>query len=172
MSFYGVAFYLPSQVSGLLGRDIGFIVGLVSAIPWICALLAAYAIPLIAARTGRASATAGASLAAGALGIAFSSSRHPGLGLAGLCLAAAGLIGAQPIFWTLPAGAFSGSAAAMGIALINSLGAVGGFLAPNLKVLAEGISGSPLVGSLTLAGATALAAIAMLRADPARPRIQ
>jgi MFS family permease len=169
MSFYGVAFYLPSQVSGLLGRDIGFIVGLVSAIPWICALLAAYSIPLVAARTGRAGATAGASLAMGALGIAFSSSRHPGLGLAGLCLAAAGLIGAQPIFWTLPAGAFSGSAAAMGIALINSLGAVGGFLAPNLKVVAEGISGSPLAGSFTLAGATALAAILMLRLNPAVP---
>lgn len=172
MSFYGVAFYLPSQVSRLLGRDIGFIVGFVSAVPWICALVAAYCVPLVAARTGRASATACASLAVGALGIAFSSSLHPGLGLAGLCLAAAGLIGAQPIFWTLPAGAFSGSAAATGIALINSLGAVGGFLAPNLKVLAEGVSGSPLAGSLILSGATVLAAILILRVTPLFSRIQ
>ncbi|HXN34535.1 MAG TPA: MFS transporter, partial [Opitutaceae bacterium] len=112
MSFYGVAFYLPSQVSGLLGRSIGLFVGLVSSVPWICALAAAYAVPRLAARIGRGGATAGASLVVGAVGIALSATHNPALGLTGLCLAAAGLIGAQPIFWTFPAGVFAGRGAA------------------------------------------------------------
>jgi hypothetical protein len=169
LSFYGVAFYLPSQVSGLLGRNIGFVVGLVSAVPWLCALAAAYAVPRLAARTGRGGATAGAALIAGAVGIALSATPNPVLGLTGLCMAAAGLIGAQPIFWTFPAGAFSGRGAAVRIALINSLGAVGGFLAPNLKVLAEGATGLINAGSTALAGATLLGAMLMMRERPARP---
>lgn len=40
-SVYGVVFYLPSQVAGLMGSKVGFMVGLVSAIPWVCALFAA-----------------------------------------------------------------------------------------------------------------------------------
>ena len=136
LSVYGVTFYLPSRVAALLGRNIGFYVGLVSAIPWVCALVAAYAVPRLARWNGRRGATAGCSLAIAAFGIALSSASRPGLGLAGLCLAAAGFIGAQPIFWTFPADELSGRSAAGGIALINSIGAVGGFLAPNLKVMA------------------------------------
>ena len=154
MSVYGVTFYLPSQVAALLGRDIGLVVGLVSAIPWACALAAAYAVPRLARWNGRRGATAGAALAVAAFGIGLSSTHHAGLGLAGLCLAAGGFIGAQPIFWTFPADELSGRAAAGGIALINSIGAVGGFLAPNLKVLAESMSGSARAGSMALAATT------------------
>src|SRR4029453_5745050 len=46
------------------------------------------------------------------------------------CLAAMGFIAMSPIFWTLPTEYMTGYAAAAGIALINSLGNLGGFLAP------------------------------------------
>jgi len=39
----------------------------------------------------------------------------------------------QPIFWTLPTEYMTGFAAAAGIGLINSLGNLGGFVAPNLR---------------------------------------
>ena len=52
MSVYGVVFYLPTQVAGLLGTNVGFTVGLVTAIPWICAVAAAYLIPRYSDRTG------------------------------------------------------------------------------------------------------------------------
>src|SRR3954464_6251338 len=45
MSVYGLVFYLPTQVANLLGRNVGLTVGLVTAIPWVCALVAAYLIP-------------------------------------------------------------------------------------------------------------------------------
>ena len=55
------------------------------------------------------------------------------LAIAGLSLAAMGFVAMQPIFWTLPTEYMTGYAAAAGIGLINSLGNLGGFLAPNLR---------------------------------------
>lgn len=169
LSVYGVTFYLPANVSRLLGRQIGLTVGLVSAIPWACAGLAAYLAPRLARRTGRRRFVAAACLVASAAGIAVSSGSNPELGLIGLCVAAAGFIGAQPIFWTFPTAELSGRGAAGGLALINSLGAVGGLLAPNLKTLAEAAWASPQAGAWTLAGATLLGAALLARlAEPAR----
>ncbi len=57
-------------------------------------------------------------------------SNNPVLAIGGLCLAAMGFIAMSPIFWTLPTEYMTGYAAAAGIGLINSLGNLGGFLAP------------------------------------------
>ena len=60
-------------------------------------------------------------------------SGSPVLAIAGLSLARYGFVAMQPIFWTLPTEYMTGYAAAAGIGLINSLGNLGGFLAPNLR---------------------------------------
>lgn len=159
MSVYGVTFYLPSQVAKLLGRQAGLLVGCVSAIPWICALVAAFAVPRIAMRSGRRAATGAAALGFAAVGIACSVSPSPTFALIALCVATAGFIGAQPIFWTFPTGELSGRDAAGGIALINSLGALGGFVAPNLRVFLEAHWAVAGAASFGLASFTALAAI-------------
>ncbi|MGE9115773.1 MFS transporter, partial [Escherichia coli] len=58
---------------------------------------------------------------------------NPLLGMLALCFAASGFIAVQPVFWTFPSSYLAGSAAAAGIALINSFGALGGFIAPVIK---------------------------------------
>ena len=45
MSVYGAIFYLPAEVSALMHKPAGLEVGLVTAIPWICALCAVYWLP-------------------------------------------------------------------------------------------------------------------------------
>jgi MFS family permease len=45
MGFYGLTFYLPTQVSKLMGTAMGLEVGLISALPWITALVAVTIIP-------------------------------------------------------------------------------------------------------------------------------
>ncbi len=55
MSVYGVIFYLPQQVAALLGTTVGFHVGLVAALPWLCALAVTWYVPRRADRTGEAS---------------------------------------------------------------------------------------------------------------------
>ena len=103
MSVYGVVFYLPSQVAGLLGKKVGFEVGLVTAIPWVCALAAAYLVPRYAERVDAHRGVAAVTLAAAGLGIALSAmAGTPLLALLALCVAAAGFIAVQPLFWTFP----------------------------------------------------------------------
>ena len=158
MSVYGVVFYLPSQVAALLGRKVGLEVGLVTAIPWLCALLATLALPRIADRRGIHGGLAAATLLVSGIGIAVSAGSGPVVALVALCFAAAGFIAVQPLFWTFPTGYLGGVAAAGGIALINALGGLGGFLAPNVKAWADGSFGSPRAGLYGLACTTIVGA--------------
>jgi nitrate/nitrite transporter NarK len=61
------------------------------------------------------------------------------------------LLGAHPVFWSMPAALLSGSAAAAGIALINSIGNLGGFVGPYLVGLMKDATGSTDGGLVTLA---------------------
>jgi MFS family permease len=170
MSVYGVTFYLPAQVEKLLGRPAGWTVGLVSAIPWGCALVAAWAVPRRACRTRHPQRLAAAVLLVAAGGIALSASSSPIAALLGLSLAAAGFIGVQPVFWTFPTGGLAGVAAAAGIAWINSFGAAGGFLAPNVRVWASGLAGVTEAGAYTLACTTVAGAILFRGLRPLVPQ--
>jgi MFS family permease len=179
VAVYGVVFYLPTQVAQLLGKKVGLEVGLVTAIPWICALLAAYLIPRYSDRTGERRRTAAFTLAVAGAGIAASAAANhrPLVALIALCFAASGFIAVQPLFWTFPTGYLSGAAAAGGIALVNSFGAAGGFVGPIVRTWAEQSFVSPLAGLYVLAlaaffGAMLIAIIGVtlpgLRADDRR----
>lgn len=158
MSIYGVVFYLPTQIAALLGVSVNFKVGLVTAIPWVCAIVATFFIPRFAERTGRHRAIAAATLGVSGIGIALSASANPFLAILALCIAAAGFIAVQPLFWTFPTSYLGGSAAAGGIALINALGSLGGFLAPNVKAWADSRFGSSNAGLYALAATTIIGA--------------
>jgi len=57
----------------------------------------------------------------------------------------------QPIFWALPTEYMTGYAAAAGIGLINSLGNLGGFLAPNMRTFFdEHVHGNAGLNSLAV----------------------
>jgi MFS family permease len=169
VSVYGVVFYLPTQVAALLGTKVGFQVGLVTAIPWVCALAAAYFVPRYAERHGNHARIALVTMMVSALGIAISvNASAPLIALIALCLAAAGFIAVQPLFWTFPTSFLGGAAAAGGIALINSLGALGGFVAPNVKTWAEQAFASSSAGLDLLAATTVLGALLFLGLQPRR----
>ena len=156
MSIYGVVFYLPSEVSTLINKPAGFEVGLVSAIPWICALAGAFLLPRLADWLNqRRRVTAIALAVTGCASLLFPLA-GPRAGLISLSIAAAGLIAVQPLFWTFPASYLSGDAAAAGLAMINALGAVGGFVAPNVKAWADDRFSSPRAGLFVLAIVTLL----------------
>ena len=143
MSVYGVTFYLPTQIAKLVGAKVGLGVGLMTAVPWGFAILATFLLSRLADKTGKRRLVATASLAAASVGIFASAlTDNPALGLAALSLGAAGFISVQPVFWTLPTGMLVGAAAAGGIALINSIGSLGGFVAPIAKTWAEATFGT------------------------------
>ncbi|MFM0502839.1 MFS transporter [Paraburkholderia caffeinilytica] len=171
MSVYGVIFYLPQQVAALLGTTVGLRVGLVGAVPWLCALAVTWYVPRRADRTGGHRRWAVALLVLAGLGIGVSGLAHnPSIGLIALCCAASGFIAAQPLFWTFPTRYLTGAAAAGGIALINSLGGLGGFFAPSLRTAAERAFSSTSAGLIVLGLSSLLAALmigALLRRDGA-----
>ncbi|HLY42813.1 MAG TPA: MFS transporter [Terracidiphilus sp.] len=153
MSTYGAIFYLPAEISALLHKPEGLEVGLMSAIPWICALVAVYGLPRWAdVRDSHRMFAALTLLIAGCASFAFPST-GPVMGLVVLSIAVSGFIAVQPMFWTFPTGYLADRAAAGGIALIGT-GNIGGFIAPNLKVLADEYFHSPHAGLYVLAGLT------------------
>ena len=173
ISGYGVAFYLPTQVSALLGTKVGLLVGCISAIPWACAIVAVSFWPALAIRTGYRRTFAVLSLIGIAVGVTLSAKLPPVFAILALCLATIGIITAQPIFWTFPTGYFGGVGAAAGIATINALGNVGGMVAPNVKTWLEHTFHSPSAGLYFLAATGLLAAVllaALSDSDPAPDR--
>jgi sugar phosphate permease len=135
IAVYGVTFFLPTQVTAITGQKLGFAASLVTAIPWIFGLASVAFFPGLADRTRKHRTIGTTLLLVTAVGICASGalSDNPVLAIGGLSLAAMGFVAMQPIFWTLPTEYMTGYAAAAGIGLINSLGNLGGFLAPNMR---------------------------------------
>ncbi len=169
MSVYGAIFYLPAEVSALMHKPAGLEVGLVTAIPWICALCAVYWLPKAADKwNGHRQLAALTLLIAGCAGFAFPTA-GPRMGLAALSIAVSGFIAVQPLFWTFPTAYMADRAKAGGIALIGS-GNLGGFLAPNVKVWADQYSHSQRAGLYLLAGITVVNAGLIFFTGNPRPR--
>ena len=103
------------------------------------------AVPLVAVAAGFAMIAAGGALWT----------------LAGLAAVTIAINAFLPAFWCVPSAMFSGAAAAGAIALINSVGNLGGYVGPALLGRAKDTTGSYATGALVL-GALALAAAAML----------
>jgi len=156
VGIYAVIFYLPSRVAELAGTEINSKVGLLVAIPWLCALLCLRAMTGFADKSGKHRQCAIAMLLLAALGIAASTQTTAMAStLFTFCIASIGFVVVQPLFWTLPTAYLSGTAAASGIAAIGAFGNLGGFVAPTLKTAAERFFHNQNAGMLVLSCAAA-----------------
>ncbi|MDY7568856.1 MFS transporter [Pseudomonas fragi] len=164
VSVYGVLFYLPTRIAELLGTGIGLKVGALTSIPWIATVCMLYLVTRHADRKGQQTRYAALMLAMAAVGMIGSTlSGNLVLVIMAFCVAAAGFITVQPLFWTLPTRFLGGAAAASGIAVIGALGNLGGFLAPTVKTWAEGYFNNPHAGMYFLAGTALLGALMLIR---------
>ena len=75
----------------------------------------------------------------------------PAISFLALCFAAVGLYSATPPFWPLPTAFLRGTGAAGGIALINAVGNLGGFVGPYVMGWMKDLSGSYTAGIGVLA---------------------
>jgi ACS family tartrate transporter-like MFS transporter len=109
------------------------VVGLLGALPHLSAMVGMILLGAHSDRTGerRGHVAFAALLGAGGWALAALTS-SPWLGLLGFCLAQTGMMSMLPCFWALPTSFLSGVAAAGGIALINSVANIGGFLGPTI----------------------------------------
>jgi ACS family tartrate transporter-like MFS transporter len=82
--------------------------------------------------------------------------------LVAMSVAAVGLYGSRPSFWPMPSLFLSGAAAAVGIALINSIGNLGGFLGPSLVGAIVQRTGNYSVALFTIAVSLVVACVVVI----------
>ena len=173
VGLYALGFWLPQIIQGSYkGNE--FRIGLLSAIPYLAGAIAMVLAGRHSDRTGErrwhvaiGAAVSGAGFIATAL--------ISGLGgsLTFLTIAMAGLAAMFGPFWTLATSVVDGMGAAAGIALINSVGNIGGFVGPYLlgyiKDLTQSFAiGFALIGAIIALGGALVLAIPEARRHPAR----
>jgi ACS family tartrate transporter-like MFS transporter len=158
VALYGFALWLPQLVKAS-GEFTNFEVGMITAIPYAAAAVGMVLVGRSSDRTGERHLHLALPALVGALGfIAVTRTGSTGLLIAALCLCAFGVLGWLGPFWALPTAFLREQAAAGGIALINSMGAVGGFVGPYLIGDIKERTGEFAPGLLVLAGSLAAAA--------------
>jgi D-galactonate transporter len=168
VNVYGLSFWVGEIVDKVGGlSEVGK--GFVTAIPYAVAIIGLVVISRYSDRTGRRKPVAAVSMLLAAAAFALSTAVSPVAAIACLAVGLFFLLGTHPVFWAMPAAFLSGAAAAAGIALINSIGNLGGFVGPYLVGLMKDATGSTDGGLLTLSVILALGAILATRVthDPA-----
>ncbi|SDE82510.1 D-galactonate transporter [Variovorax sp. CF079] len=168
MGQYGLTFWMPTLIkaTGVTGN---LNIGLFSAIPFGCAIVAMNLIgrSADAHRERRWHLVVPAIFGAVGFIVAASFAHNTVVSVAALSLAAAGVLTCAPLFWSLPTSFLSGAAAAVGIAAINSVGNLAGFVSPYLVGYLKDATQSTQSGMYVLAGTLVVGAFAVLR-TPAR----
>ncbi|RFP19340.1 MULTISPECIES: MFS transporter [unclassified Duganella] len=164
MGVYAINFWLPSIIKSL-GYQSSSTVGWLSAIPYLCAALFMVwagrsadqrrerrwhvSLPMVMGLTG--------------LMLAANFSSNALVVMVGLSMATMGALAALAMFWSLPAAFLGSAAAAGGLALINSLGQIAGFVSPFLVGWIKDATQSTDTALYILSSVLLLGAILVLR---------
>jgi MFS family permease len=158
---YGLNYWLPTVVKGFgVSNTVN---GLLAIIPGIVTAWALWWVPHHSARTGEKTwhIVIPAALGAVCLALSVVVPSNP-VRFALLCVAAACVLAPQPVFWTLPSRFLRGASAAAGLAAVNSVGHLGGFVAQTAVPAIRDATGSTLAPMFFLAACLAVAAVMVL----------
>lgn len=157
---YGLIFYLPTQVAQIMGQKVGLTVGLVTSVPWLLALFVVFFVTRWSDRHHEQRRVTVASLYT-VFGVCVCLSAHgsPVFAIAALSIGASTYLSGTPIFYAFLSERLSGLGIATGIALVNSIGNLGGFVAPSLRTYVEQHHGGAAAGLYALGSAALLAAL-------------
>jgi ACS family tartrate transporter-like MFS transporter len=159
ITFYGVSFWLPQilqQLSGLGDLTVAFL----SALPYVVAAIGMVYVARLSDRTGKRAQYIAVCAIIGAAGfLATAAVTSPVPSMLALSLTALGVWGTLGPFWAMPPAFLRGTAAAGGIAVINSVGNIGGFAGPYVVGYVRDVTGSFAAGLWVMAACLAAGAI-------------
>jgi D-galactonate transporter len=159
---YGVGFWMPQIVKGFGGLS-NVEVGLITAIPYAVGMVGMVIWGRRSDRTMERKWHVAVPLAIAAAGIGGAGLLDdPLLKMISLSVGAFGVFASLPVFWTLPAAFLSGASAAAGIAVINSIGNLSGFVGPYAMGWLKDATGGFAAGLLLIAGIALVGMIAVL----------
>ena len=129
LTIYAATFWLPSIIRQM-GQLTESQVGWLNSLPWLISIIGMYFAALAASRWRYPQAWVSAALLIAALGMYLATTGNAVFAYVAICFAALGFKSAASLFWPIPQGYLDFRIAAGVIALINSLGNLGGFVAP------------------------------------------
>jgi sugar phosphate permease len=170
MGAYGIGFWLPTIIKAT-GVKSALDVGLLTMIPYGAAIITMILVSRSADKHQERRWHLALPAAIGGLGLIFSAQNGDNtmLAMVGLTIATAGITASLPVFWSMPTAFLGGVAAAAGIAMINSVGNLAGFVSPYLVGLVKDLTDSTNIGVYVLAGSLFVGAMLALRVPPSSP---
>jgi len=164
---YALTLWIPTLlkdagVKGVLN------IGLVSAIPYTCVVIAMICLGASADKHHERRWHEAGPMLIGAAALVLSMMCGGGntiLAVILLSIAAAGIIPAAPMFWALPTSFLAGTAAAAGIAWINSVANLGGFVAPFAIGYLKDLTHGNLIPMIVMAVVIAAGGLTVLTLD-------
>ncbi len=163
MGLYGVSFWLPQLIKSMGVKDV-MNVGLLTAVPYGFAAVVMVLVSRSSDRTGERRWHTALAALFGGFGLIFAAifSDSAVMGIVALSVATAGILTCLPLFWTVPTAFLGGAAAAAGIAIINSLGNLAGFVSPFMVGYIKDATGSPTLGLYVIASSLFFGALLIL----------
>ena len=160
---YGAGFWLPTLIKRT-GVESPLAIGMLTVVPNAAAAVAMIAISRRSDRTRERRWHLVIPALIGAVGwlVTVRFGADTALAVSGMSLALAGVTTSLSQFWCLPTAMLAGAAAATGIALINSIGNLAGFLGPAVIGWLVDRTGSTDFGIYALAGVTAIGSLLVL----------
>lgn len=153
---YAIGFFMPAVIDGF-AEEFGttfntFENGCLIAVPYIFATLGLIFWPRHATRTGDLGWHVLIGTIVGGTGIVIAAfGNNPWIIMVGVSLCATGIISSMPLVYSLPARIMSSVTVGAGLALVNSIGNVGGFAGPFITGWLEDLSGSSRLPFVVLA---------------------
>lgn len=150
---YGISLWLPTLIHSWSSAS-NFFIGMVSAIPYLTAAAAMVLVGQHSDRTGERRWHVAMAAFTGAVALFFAAyASSLAAVVAAISIAMLSVSSMVGPFWALPTKFLQGTAAAVGIALINSIGNLGGFFGPYVIGSVRTSTGS-FRGGFLIAGAT------------------
>jgi MFS family permease len=166
---YGYELWLPTIIKSFSTTSTS-VLGMINAIPYFAAGVVMILVARYSDHTGERRGVVALAALTAALGFALSAwFKNPYPAMAALTLAFIGIKSTIAPFWAMTTAFLGGTAAAAGIAFINSVGNLGGFAGPYLVGLIKDKTGSN-VAALLLLGAALLGMAVFTLALPKTPR--
>ncbi|MBD3002718.1 MFS transporter [Streptomyces sp. 5-10] len=163
MGQYALTFWMPTFVEST-GIDGNLAIGVLSAVPFLAALVAMNLFGRSADKRRERRWHLVIPSLMGAVGFSLSAvwNGSTALSLTALSVAAAGVLTCAPLFWSLPTAFLGGTAAAAGLAIINSVGNLAGFVSPYMIGALKDATGSASIPMYVLAFTLVVGAVAVL----------
>jgi MFS family permease len=159
VGFYSLFFWIPQVIKNGFPTLSNSEIAWVSAVPYVCGIVGLIVVSKYSDRSGNRGWHLGALGIVAGIGLIIGTQSQPIVGFLSLCLGVTAAWAYLAVFWPAPMNLLGGTAAVGGLALINSLGNLGGFVGPYVVGIARDMTGTFNAGIIAFAACLMLSGV-------------